>query len=166
MTVNSTDPSAPAVRIEGMSKHYGTFHALRDINLHLGPADRLRDLLSRLQVGQEVKVDAFRTAKMADRHYVAQRLTSAGTTLQLRDADLRPFWAGPTRSARGRRGRGSVERPHRSAHRGRFRQPQRRAKARGWRSGRNGRMMRNTRETGGAGRDGRAGPSGVPSGRP
>ena len=34
MTVqSSTDSSAAAVRIEGMNKHYGTFHALRDINL-------------------------------------------------------------------------------------------------------------------------------------
>src|ERR687890_490688 len=41
MTVNSTEPSVPAVRIEGMSKHYGTFHALRDINLIVARGEKV-----------------------------------------------------------------------------------------------------------------------------
>jgi general L-amino acid transport system ATP-binding protein len=38
---NSSHASAPAVVIEGMHKHYGTFHALRDINLTVGRGEKI-----------------------------------------------------------------------------------------------------------------------------
>ena len=41
MTVASTGPTAPAVRIEGMSKHYGAFQALRDINLTVARGEKV-----------------------------------------------------------------------------------------------------------------------------
>ena len=41
MTVNPADPSAPAVRIEGVSKHYGTFQALRGIDLTVARGEKI-----------------------------------------------------------------------------------------------------------------------------
>jgi general L-amino acid transport system ATP-binding protein len=41
MTAHSTDPSAPAVRIEGVSKQYGTFYALRGIDLTVARGEKV-----------------------------------------------------------------------------------------------------------------------------
>ncbi|WP_308642789.1 amino acid ABC transporter ATP-binding protein [Mesorhizobium sp. GbtcB19] len=39
--MNSTLPSGPAVRIEGLDKYYGSFHALRTINLSVERGERI-----------------------------------------------------------------------------------------------------------------------------
>ncbi|WP_224542948.1 amino acid ABC transporter ATP-binding protein [Mesorhizobium sp. CA16] len=39
--MDSTLPSGPAVHIEGLDKHYGSFHALRKINLSVGRGERI-----------------------------------------------------------------------------------------------------------------------------
>ncbi|RWE29440.1 MAG: amino acid ABC transporter ATP-binding protein [Mesorhizobium sp.] len=39
--MNSTLPSGPAVRIEGLDKYYGSFHALRKINLSVDRGERI-----------------------------------------------------------------------------------------------------------------------------
>ncbi|MDX8441346.1 amino acid ABC transporter ATP-binding protein [Mesorhizobium australafricanum] len=39
--MNSTQSSGPAVRIEGLDKYYGSFHALRKINLCVGRGERI-----------------------------------------------------------------------------------------------------------------------------
>jgi hypothetical protein len=70
----------------------------KQLNIHLGPARAVADLVAKLTVGEELTVNAFRTEKMAENHYVAQSLVVDKTTIQLRDASLRPVWA---RGARG-----------------------------------------------------------------
>jgi len=37
----STQSSGPAVRLENLDKHYGTFHALRSVNLSVGRGERI-----------------------------------------------------------------------------------------------------------------------------
>jgi len=64
------------------------------LNVHLGPADAVADTVAKLSVGQMIVVKAFRTEKMKEKHYVAQSLTFDKTTVELRDAGLRPVWAG------------------------------------------------------------------------
>jgi predicted Fe-Mo cluster-binding NifX family protein len=64
------------------------------LNVHLGPADAVADTVAKLSVGQMIVVKAFRTEKMKEKHYVAQSLTFDKTTVKLRDAGLRPVWAG------------------------------------------------------------------------
>ena len=80
----------------------------RQRNVHLGWSVAVEDIASRLTVGKKVGVTAFRTEKMPEGHYVAQSLEFDGNTVQLRDENLRPFWAGrgrgPRRSQRRFRG--------------------------------------------------------------
>ncbi len=64
-----------------------------ELNVHLGPASSVEFATAKLVVGQDVTVDAFRTEKMKQNHYVAQSLTADGGTVQLRDQNLQPLWA-------------------------------------------------------------------------
>ncbi len=73
-----------------------------ELNVHLGPADRVSYVTEQLPLGENVTVNAFRTAKMPENHYVAQSVTFDGTTIQLRDENLRPLWARNNTALRGR----------------------------------------------------------------
>jgi hypothetical protein len=64
------------------------------LNVHLGWADAVADTAKQLSAGKKVEVTAFRTDKLPEGHYVAQTLKFDGKTVQLRDEDLRPEWAG------------------------------------------------------------------------
>ncbi len=66
----------------------------RTINLHLGPASSLADVIAQLSPGQEIKFDAFRTERMPKDAYVAKSLTAGGKSFALRNDSLRPKWAG------------------------------------------------------------------------
>jgi hypothetical protein len=76
----------------------------KELNVHLGPADALDDVVGQLSIGKKVTVEAFRTTRMPKNHFVAQSLVVDGTSIQLRDANLRPFWAGGGSTLRGRGG--------------------------------------------------------------
>jgi len=73
------------------------------LNIHLGPATEVRHIADKLAVGAEVTVDVFRTAKMPDKHFVAKAITVDESTIQLRDEQLRPFWAAGNGNSTGRR---------------------------------------------------------------
>ncbi|MHB8957223.1 MAG: hypothetical protein ACYC4U_30030 [Pirellulaceae bacterium] len=66
----------------------------REINVHLGPAAQVAFVAERLSVGTPIVVTGFQTDKLPADHYVAQQVTIDQETLQLRDAELRPVWAG------------------------------------------------------------------------
>lgn len=67
------------------------------INLHLGPAAALEDLLDRLSVGERIGFEAFRTDAMPPDAWVAKSVRVNDETFELRDDNLRPSWAiGPT----------------------------------------------------------------------
>ena len=74
------------------------------LNVHLGPTAVVDHIADQLPTGKEVTVKAFRTAKMPEYHYVAQSLAFGDASIQLRDEDLRPFWARGNAVARGRGG--------------------------------------------------------------
>lgn len=76
----------------------------KKLNIHLGPAETVDYVAEQLPVGTKVTVDAFRTTKMPKNHYVAQSLALDGTTIQLRDENLRPLWARSNNALRGRGG--------------------------------------------------------------
>ena len=65
------------------------------LNIHLGPEASVAQTVAKLKIGEKITVKAFRTGKMPANHYTAQSLTSGETTVDLRDAGLRPVWAGP-----------------------------------------------------------------------
>ena len=65
----------------------------KELNIHLGPAAAVDYVTDQLSIGEKVTVDAFRTAKMPQNHYVAQSLAFDNTSIRLRDVSLRPLWA-------------------------------------------------------------------------
>jgi hypothetical protein len=76
----------------------------KELNIHLGPQAEVADVAERLKVGERLAVKAFRTEKMPEGHYVAQVLKLGDETVELRDAALRPVWAGGQAMGRGRGG--------------------------------------------------------------
>jgi hypothetical protein len=74
------------------------------LNVHLGPAGVVDFLADQLSAGKRVNVQAFRTEKMSDGHYVAQSLAVDGKTIRLRDDSLAPAWSGGSQPWAGRLG--------------------------------------------------------------
>lgn len=66
----------------------------KKLNIHLGPADLVAEKIAGLKVGSQVSVQAFRTEKLPERNYIARGIRSGETEIELRDAALRPVWAG------------------------------------------------------------------------
>lgn len=73
----------------------------KTINLHLGPAAALEDVVEHLSTGQQITFEAFRTDAMPQDAYVAKSLKAGDTTFDLRDDSLRPNWAIAARGGRG-----------------------------------------------------------------
>ena len=76
------------------------------LNIHLGPADTVADIAKKLKAGEQVTVKCFRTAKMEENHYVARLLVIGDESMELRDENLRPFWAGGRGDSQWRPGKG------------------------------------------------------------
>jgi len=64
------------------------------LNVHLGPAREVTSMTDQLETGQEIQMKVFRTDNLPENQYVAKEFISKGKTYELRDAALRPFWAG------------------------------------------------------------------------
>lgn len=65
-----------------------------EVNVHLGAARAVDFVVDRVEVGQQLRVDAFRTERMAEGEWVAKVIRLDGETITLRDEYLRPIWAG------------------------------------------------------------------------
>ncbi len=87
------------------------------LNVHLGSAEAVKAFVDKLEAGQEVEIEGFQTDKLEADHYIAQSVTAGEQSLQLRDENLRPFWAGDRDRRRERRERRSGE-PDRDRRRG------------------------------------------------
>ena len=76
----------------------------KSLNIHLGPAAAVADIVAKLSTrdDQDLTVKAFRTEKMPEDQYVAQSITFDANTIELRDENLRPIWAGKANIARDR----------------------------------------------------------------
>jgi hypothetical protein len=80
----------------------------KTLNVHLGPAAALEDVVGQLSADQPITFEAFRTDLMPEDAYVAKSLTVSETTFDLRDDNLRPHWAiGPRGGRGGGRGMGA-----------------------------------------------------------
>lgn len=76
------------------------------LNVHLGPARAVAEIVKQLATDQKLAVHAFRTDALPADHFVAQRIVAGEKSLELRDAALRPVWAGGGQAARGGAGGG------------------------------------------------------------
>lgn len=66
----------------------------RELNVHLGPTPVLSKIIKQLKKGRNIELIGFRTDKMPQNQYVAKILIFGGNVIQLRDSNLRPYWAG------------------------------------------------------------------------
>ena len=73
----------------------------KSLNVHLGPTAIVEFVAKELTEGKTVTVEAFRTEKMKKNHYVACTITCDGRAVAIRDAALRPAWAGGGRATDG-----------------------------------------------------------------
>ena len=76
------------------------------LNVHLGPARAVAEMVKKLATDQKLVVHAFRTDAMPEQQYVAQRIVAGDNQLELRDAAFRPVWSGGGQAARGGQGGG------------------------------------------------------------
>lgn len=65
-----------------------------EADVHLGPASALAPIVNQLEQGQQLTIEAFRTAQMPEDAFVARTVTADGHVFTLRDETLRPMWAG------------------------------------------------------------------------
>jgi hypothetical protein len=65
----------------------------KELNIHLGPAPVLSEVVKQLTVGKNLDLLGFRTDKMPSNNYAATTLILANRVIQLRDSDLRPYWS-------------------------------------------------------------------------
>jgi hypothetical protein len=65
----------------------------RELNIHLGPASEVSEIVKRLIVVNEFELIGFRTDKMPMNHYVAKTLILPNYIIHLRDSTLRPYWS-------------------------------------------------------------------------
>ncbi len=72
-------------------------------NVHLGPAESMKDMGLPTELGKTVTARTFRTENLKDHNYVAIEVTVDDETYVLRDADLKPLWSFGGRGGRGSR---------------------------------------------------------------
>ena len=65
----------------------------QELNIHLGPAIEVSEIVKRLTLRARVDLIGFRTDKMLSNHYVAKTLILPNHIIPLRDSDLRPYWS-------------------------------------------------------------------------
>jgi hypothetical protein len=81
------EPTAPTAEGAATAK-------AEPLNIHVGPAAVVQEMLTKFPIGTQMTIAAFRTDKMPANHYVAQSLKSDDASVTLRDESLRPVWAG------------------------------------------------------------------------
>lgn len=73
------------------------------LNVHLGAAFAVESFVNGLEIGENITIQGFRTDNLKPLEFIAKEVTANGHTLQLRDENLRPFWAGDQNFPRGQR---------------------------------------------------------------
>ena len=96
--------SGPCEKSTGRSES-GTHFILRteqgeERNIHLGPTQLVQGATEILSIGTNVTAQVFRTEKMPKGNYNAVTITVDNKMIRLRERNLRPVWAGQTRSGR------------------------------------------------------------------
>lgn len=64
------------------------------LNVHLGAAYAVEEFITELEIGQQLKIEAFKTEEMNPLEFIAIKVVSNGYEFRLRDENLRPVWAG------------------------------------------------------------------------
>lgn len=74
-----------------------------NINVHLGPTKVVSDMARQLETGEKIRIKMYSTEDLPENHYVAKEFTSGGEVYEIRDSNLKPFWAGNNGKQRGRK---------------------------------------------------------------
>ncbi len=67
------------------------------INLHVGAAEAVSSFTDSLEPGTTLRVEAFRTERLPDNHYIARVIETEDESFEVRNEDLQPFWAAERR---------------------------------------------------------------------
>ncbi|MGW9686375.1 hypothetical protein [Flagellimonas sp. 2504JD1-5] len=62
------------------------------LNIHLGPTNKVHNFVIDSK-GDQIQIVAFRTKKLPKGHFIAKELDYNNSHLELRDKNLKPFWA-------------------------------------------------------------------------
>lgn len=89
-----TGPCANTTGRSYMGTHFILDTDNGDVNVHLGAARAVDFVVQKVDIGQELRIDAFRTERMVAGEYVAQVVRVDGEVITLRDEYNRPVWAG------------------------------------------------------------------------
>ena len=74
----------------------------RTLNVHLGPTSVVSDITDKLTIGKEIKLEVYSTEDLPENHYVAKEVTGSEKSYEIRDSNLKPFWAGNNTKRSGR----------------------------------------------------------------
>jgi len=69
----------------------------KKINIHLGPSNEISELIKKIEPGAQIQAKVFRTKELPESQYIAKSISIDDQVIELRDANMRPFWAGHRR---------------------------------------------------------------------
>ena len=101
-----TDPCERATGRAPIGTHLILQSDEEELNVHLGPASEVGDVVGMVRVGDTLEVKAFQTERLPENQYIAVSVKAGEKEIVLRDESLRPRWArggGPGGGQRGLR---------------------------------------------------------------
>jgi len=72
-------------------------------NVHLGPTKEVSGMTGQLNTGEEIHLKMYTTEDLPENHYIVKEFTGKEVSHEIRDANLKPFWADSNGNRRGRR---------------------------------------------------------------
>ena len=73
------------------------------LNVHLGPTNVVSGMTDQLNAGDEIHLEMYTTDDLPENHYIVKEFRSKGETYEIRNSNLKPFWANSNSSRRGRK---------------------------------------------------------------
>ncbi|MGM0497839.1 MAG: hypothetical protein ACQESJ_07975 [Bacteroidota bacterium] len=73
------------------------------LNVHLGPTYVMSEITDQLKTGEEIQMKVVGTEDLPDHNYIAKEIQSGEEAHEIRDSNLKPFWAGNNAKRRGRK---------------------------------------------------------------
>jgi len=73
------------------------------LNVHLGPTKVVSGMTNQLNTGEEIHLEMYTTKDLPENHYIAKEFKSGEVSHEIRNSNLKPFWANSNSSRRGRK---------------------------------------------------------------
>jgi len=73
------------------------------LNVHLGPTKVVSGMTDQLNAGEEIHLEMYTTEDLPENHYIVKEFKSGEVSHEIRNSNLKPFWAGSSGKRRGRK---------------------------------------------------------------